>query len=163
MCPDVPMNPAENGWLIYRELCPDKDALPAFSELDELQYAKARIVSLLFTGMRFREACAACHLSPVRAHMMMKDDETFRSAVNLERDIRLYDKADELERAVWERALDGDRKDSMLLAMYALKALKPEYKEAHQPPSDNRVNVSIQIAGKDFNADFVPDREADNG
>ena len=152
-----PASALQDAWNIYRGLSENESRLPFDVDMtSEDQYCKAKVIMSLFQGRTIAQAASEVGLSSVMVHLMMKRDDTFRAAVELEREMRLSDSADQLERDVWRRALDGERKDSMILSMYALKSKRDEYKDNHQGQSDNRVVVNIEIDGKKFDAEFTP-------
>jgi hypothetical protein len=158
--PMKPVNALQEAWDIYRGLSDKADKLPTSVDMtSEDQYCKAKIIDALFRGATITQAAASCGLSSIKAHMMMKRDDTFKECVEMEREMRLSDGADRLEREVWQRALDGERKDSMVLSMFAMKAKRGEYKDSYTTQSDNRVSVNIEIDGKKFDAEFVPTSE----
>ena len=150
-------NAIQDAWDISRGLSDKPDRLSSNVDMtSEDQYCKAKVIMHMFEGKTISQAANECGLSGLKVHLMMKRDDVFKAAVELEREMRLSDSADKLERDVWKRALDGDRKDSMVLSMFAMKSKREEYKDAHQGQSDNRVVVNIEIDGKKFDAEFTP-------
>jgi len=147
----------QDAWDIYRGLSEHPERLRNDVMLvSNDEYCKAKIIMNVFMGMTIAQAAMDCGVTAIAAHLMMKRDDAFKQAIELEREMRLNDTADKLEREVWGRALDGTRRDSMILSMYALKSKRGEYKDSHQGASDNRVVVNIEIDGKKFDAEFTP-------
>jgi hypothetical protein len=85
-------------------------------------------------------------------YMTRRNNDAIDELFKLERDIRMQSRVSELEGDVVNRALDGGRKDSMLLSMFLLKGWLPQYKDNSPVASGNKVDVRITIDGIEASA-----------
>ena len=110
------------------------------------------IATLCFAGKTQADALASVGWNWIALYTMRKSNSALDDLFNMERDARMSFATSRLEQSIMERALDGDRKDSMLLSMFLLKGWIPQYKDNSQTDSGNKVDVRITIDGIEASA-----------
>lgn len=152
--PDVPDEDIAIVWDMYSDCCEHRP-----SEMTKTQKKKMQYLVHMFMGTTQLKSCASLGITPFGIYHMRRDDPAFDEMCKTVREYINTQKIDLLEQQVLDRALDGDRKDSALLAMFAIKARRAEYKDSYSPASDNTVNVRISINGDEYGAKFVKNAE----
>lgn len=145
-------------WGLYnRLLMGDKDSDTITDDVPlpkpDSTIAKAiTVATLCFSGKTQEQALESVGWNWTPLYMARKNNDALNQLFDMERDMRMSSASAKLEQRIMERALDGDRKDSMLLSMFLLKGWIPQYKDNNVTDSGNKVDVRITIDGIEASA-----------